>query len=384
MKSIEILERLIAFDTTSRNSNLELIQFIEEYLKKFGISSRLSYDETRTKANLFATIPGKSDQGGLILSGHTDVVPVDGQAWETKPFKATSKDGKIYGRGTADMKGFIAVVLALVPQFVELFLEEPLFLAFSYDEEVGCLGARILIDDITKSSIHPTFCIVGEPTKCEPIVAHKGIQVFRCRVHGRATHSSLTPEGCNAVEYAAQFITWLKKYAEQLKNRLTDIHFDVPYTTLTSNIIQGGTAVNIIPNVCEVDFEFRQLPNDSAEAIQKDIQNYIDTTLIPLMKKDFENANVELIELGANPSFEAKPDETMVELLKEITNVSKIKKVSYATEAGLFQKAKISTVICGPGSIEQAHRPNEFIAIDELERYEKILLSFVKQFNKKA
>jgi acetylornithine deacetylase len=203
-------------------------------------------------------------------------------------------------------------------------------------------------------------------------------------VHGRATHSSLTPEGCNAVEYAAQFITWLKKYAEQLKNRLTDIHFDVPYTTLTSNIIQGGTAVNIIPNVCEVDFEFRQLPNDSAEAIQKDIQNYIDTTLIPLMKKDFENANVELIELGANPSFEAKPDETMVELLKEITNVSKIKKVSYATEAGLFQKAKISTVICGPGSIEQAHRPNEFIAIDELERYEKILLSFVKQFNKKA
>lgn len=380
MISTELLSRLIAFDTTSRNSNLALIQFIEKYLQKYQISSQLIYDERRGKANLLATIPGKSKQNGLVLSGHTDVVPVDDQVWDTDPFTATLKNDLIYGRGTSDMKGFIAVVLALVPEFLNISLKKPLHFAFSYDEEVGCNGAYSLIDTIKKLNLSPAACIVGEPTRCEPIVAHKGIQVFHCRIHGRATHSSLIPEGCNAVEYAAQFITWLKDFAKQLKQKLTDVHFDVPYTTLTSNVVTGGTASNIIPGFCEFFFEYRELPNDSAEKIRSTIDQYIQNTLLPLMKNDFADANIELKEMAKVPSFEANQEAAFTRLMQEVTQSSTIKKVSYATEAGLFQRANISTIICGPGSIEQAHRPNEFIAVEQLSRYEKLLLQLVKTF----
>jgi len=380
MTSIELLSRLIAFDTTSRNPNLSLIQFIENYLKKYDISSQLIYDETGGKANLLATIPGKLAENGLVLSGHTDVVPVDGQQWETDPFKATIKNDRVYGRGTSDMKGFIAVVLALIPEFLKISLQKPLHFAFSYDEEVGCIGAHSLIHTMQKLNLNPAACIVGEPTKCEPIVAHKGIQVFHCKLHGLATHSSLTPEGCNAIEYAAQFITWLKNYANQLKRNMNDVHFDVPYTTLTSNVINGGTAANIIPSYCEFFFEYRELPNDSAEKIKNTIQDYIDQTLLPSMQKDFDDAKIELIEKAKVPSFEANQDAAFTRLMQDVTNISTIKKVSYATEAGLFQRANIPTIICGPGSIEEAHRPNEFVEIEQLNRYEKILLELVKAF----
>lgn len=375
-----MLKQLIAFDTTSRNSNLALIQFIQNYLTSFQIISHLTYDETKQKANIFATIPGLNTNGGLILSGHTDVVPVDGQAWDTDPFKAIIKDDRIYGRGTADMKAFIAILLAMVPDFLKIKLTKPLHFAFSYDEEVGCLGARHLIADFKNKGILPSACIVGEPTKCEPIIAHKGIQVFRCKLHGRAMHSSLVPEGCNAVEFAAIFIHWLRDLAQNFKKDFNDPAFDVPYTTLTTNVIHGGTAGNIIPSFCEFLFEFRQLPTVSAEDIKRTIANYIHERLLPEMQKEFVDANIEWTELAKIPSFEAKINDRISQLAQNVTQSTLNKKVSYATEAGLFQEAGIPTIICGPGSIEEAHRPNEFVSIEQIQCYEKILYSLVTKY----
>jgi acetylornithine deacetylase len=269
----------------------------------------------------------------------------------------------------------------MVPQFLKLHFTKSLHFAFSYDEEVGCLGARTLIADIKKEGISPSGCIVGEPTKCEPIIAHKGIQVFCCRFHGRATHSSLTREGCNAIEYAAKLISWLRELAESFKTELNDPNFDVPYTTLTTNMIHGGTAGNIIPSLCEFFFEFRQLPIVSADKIKNEIQKYIQAKLLPDMQKEFSDASIELLELEKVPSFEAKLDTPIAKLIESITQSSLNKKVSYATEAGLFTAAGIPTIICGPGSIVEAHRPNEFVSLEQIHRFEKFLYSLITKYN---
>jgi len=378
MNAVEWLSTLVAFDTTSRLSNLTLIKHIEKYLKKHNIASRVTFDITGEKANLFATIPGQDGnlQGGLILSGHTDVVPVEAQVWATDPFTAVIKNDRVYGRGTCDMKGFIAIVLSLIPTFLNLKLQKPLHFAFSYDEEVGCHGVRVLIDDMKKAGIKPAICIVGEPTLCEPIVAHKGIQVFRCRVHGKATHSSLTTKGCNAIHYAAKWIQWLAEFADQLKLQDQDKYFDVPFTTLTTNLISGGTANNIIPSFCEFFFEFRQLPQVDPKCIRQKIETYIREELLKEMRKIFKGAKVECEALAFVPSFESKMDKKFVKMM----GTTSIKKVSYATEAGLFQAADIPTIICGPGSIEEAHRPNEFISLQQIENYEKMLPEWVRAF----
>ncbi len=383
MNAQEWLSRLIAFDTTSRNSNLPLIDDVKNWFSHHHIHTRLTHDKTLQKANLFATMPARdgNTQGGIILSGHTDVVPVDGQAWETDPFEAQYIEDKIYGRGASDMKGFIAVVLALLPEFNKLSLREPIHFAFSYDEEVGCLGAPLLIADFQEIGIKPNACIVGEPTEMHPVVAHKGIHSFRCRIHGLAAHSSLTPQGCNAIEYAAQFINYLRDVADEWREKGPfDSHFDVPFTSMSTNMIHGGIANNIIPAECEFNFEFRHLPQVEPHHIIHKITTYAEQELLPRMQREHAVTQIDIDAMGAVPSFESSPDAVIYQLARDITRKTDIRKVAYATEAGLFQRANIPTIICGPGSIEQAHRANEFVSLVQLGKCEAFLRRLVQLY----
>lgn len=378
MDKEEWLSRLIAFDTTSCNTNLPLIECVGNWLDQLQIAVSLTYDSTKAKANLFATLPASdgSLNGGLILSGHTDVVPVTGQAWDSDPFCAVKRDNRIYGRGACDMKGFLAVVLSLIPEIQSNTLKYPVHIAFSYDEEVGCLGVPLLIADLQKKGIQPTACIVGEPTEMVPVVAHKGINSFKCRLHGLAAHSSLPPKGCNAIEYGAQLICWLRELAKQFKEKgFKDDLYDVPYTTLTSTMVSGGIAINTIPSSLEFLFEFRNLPQDNPAQISQTIRNYINEYLIPKMQTESIEASVEIEPISCIPAFQTSGD---VELMELLGNRDSMKKVSYATEAGLFQKARIPTIVCGPGRIMEAHKANEFVSLEQLEECEKFLRKVIR------
>lgn len=384
MNTLQWLSRLIGFDTTSRNSNLDLINCVQDWMQQHGAICRLTHDAKEKKTNLFATLPSAagSMHGGLILSGHTDVVPVDGQEWETNPFLATERDGKIYGRGACDMKGFLAVALALVPDLAQRQLAKPVHFAFSYDEEVGCRGAPLLIADLQRAGIQPEGCIVGEPTEMQPVIAHKGIQVFRCRVTGHAAHSSLTPQGCNAIDYAAELICYLRDLAQRIRAEgLRDDYFDVPYTSVSTNMIQGGNAHNTIPALCEFIFEFRHLPSIKPQTILSEIEAYISDVLLPRMQQERSTANIELENLAAAPGFEADNQSVLLQWAREIAQQADILKVAYATEAGQFQAAGIPTIVCGPGSIEQAHRANEFVEITQLERCRQFLENIIVKFD---
>lgn len=379
MTTQEWLAKLIAFDTTSHHSNLALIESIQVWFKQHDIVARVTNDPREPKSNLFGTLPANdgSMRGGLVLSGHTDVVPVAGQSWETNPFEAVKKDGKIYGRGACDMKGFIAVVLALIPEFKKLALPHPIHFAFSYDEEVGCRGAASMINDFISTGIQPSACIVGEPTNMRPVIAHKGIQVFKVKLTGLAAHSSLTPKGCNAIEYAAQLICFIRQLATRLQDNPLDALFDVPFTSISTNMIRGGIAQNIIPAYCEFDFEFRHLPQVKPSDIIQPIEAYIKQELLPCMKKSYSDASIELINIATAPSFESKDTSPIYQLSHALCNEQHQHKVAYATEAGIFQQAAIPTIVCGPGSIEQAHRANEFVAIDQLAQCEDFLRRLV-------
>lgn len=372
------LTKLIAFDTTSSNSNLPLIDCVGNWLDHLHIPFTLTYDPTKTKANLFASLPASdgSTNGGLILSGHTDVVPVSGQVWESNPFCAIKRENRIYGRGTCDMKGFLAVVLALIPEFQAKPRKHPVHVALSYDEEVGCLGVPLLIADFQQKGIQPTACIVGEPTEMVPVVAHKGINSFRCCIKGHAAHSSLTSKGCNAIEHGAKLICWLRSLAEQFKEKGFQDHlYDVPYTTLTSTMVSGGIAMNTIPASLEFLFEFRNLPHDNPDQISKAIKDYVNTYLIPEMQKESVEASIEIEPMNSIPAFQTSEEIEWGEILgKE----DKIKKVSYATEAGFFQKAAIPTIVCGPGSITEAHKANEFVSLEQLDKCETFLRTVVR------
>lgn len=381
MNTLEWLTHLVSFDTTSRNSNLALINNIKDYLQTHQIDSHLTYDDTKQKANLFATIPATNQTlaGGIILSGHTDVVPVDQQDWKTNPFEATQIGTRIYGRGTSDMKGFIAAALALVPDFIQLKLAHPIHLAFSYDEEVGCIGAPRLIAQMQEQGIQPKACIVGEPSSMQPVIAHKGIQVYRVRVHGLAAHSSLTPQGCNAIDYAAMLINYIRKIADEIRQSGPfDSHYDVPFTTISTNMITGGNAHNTIPETAEFIFELRNLPNVSPTELLARIQTFINETLIPEMRKTAKETNIQIERLGQAPSFEGNDEAMITQLTRSLCQNNETLKVAYATEAGLFSKAQIPTIICGPGSIEQAHRANEFVEVSQLQSCTDFLRSVVK------
>lgn len=370
------LETLVGFDTTSRNSNLALIETVRDWLEGQGIDAWLVHNGDGNKANLFATLPAKDggEQGGIVLSGHTDVVPVDGQVWQSDPFKLTERDGKLYGRGSCDMKGFIAVALALVPEFLAMPRNKPLHLALSYDEEVGCVGAPLMLADLRSRGIRPEGCVVGEPTGMQVVVAHKGINVYHCRVHGKSAHSSLTPQGCNAIEHAARLICRIRDAADAYRAKGPYDHFyDVPFTTMTTNRIQGGIAVNTIPNLCEFSYEFRNLPGMSVESIQSEIETYVRDELLPRMRAEYEGAAVEIRCDASAPGLEAAEEAAITQLVRELTRDTGTRKVAYGTEAGLFQSIGVPTVVCGPGSIEQAHKPDEFVALDQLQKCEDFL-----------
>ncbi|MCW8398041.1 acetylornithine deacetylase [Legionella sp. PATHC038] len=380
MNTLDWLKKLIAFDTTSRNSNLSLIETLANALNDHQINPILIHDDQGLKANLLASIPNRYGRfdGGLILSGHTDVVPVDGQTWDNDPFRATVKDEKVYGRGACDMKGFIAVVMNLIPKFKALNLEFPIHFAFSYDEEIGCLGAPSLIDKMTQLNYKPLACIVGEPTSMQPVIGHKGIQCYRCQIHGVAAHSSLTPQGCNAIEHAASLITYLRNIAHHLKSQgHRDIAYDVPYTTISTNLIQGGNAYNTIPSLCEFIFEIRNLVADNPDELHQQIVDYIETQLLPTLRKEQMNTNIILDRLANAPGLDTPPSEPIVRAAQLICDNEQLLKVAYATEAGLFQHAKIPTIVCGPGSIEQAHRANEFVSLEQLHRCEQFIIKFL-------
>lgn len=373
LSSVEMLRALVAFPTVSRDSNLALIHYVRDALAPCEADVRLTYDDGRRKANLFATL-GPRGAGGIALSGHTDVVPVEGQAWDTDPFSMVEKDGRLYGRGTSDMKGFIACVLALVPEFMERGLKAPLHLAFSYDEEVGCIGVGRLISDLRSAGIRPRSCIVGEPTEMRPVIAHKGKKGYRCTVRGLAGHSAYAPHGVNAVEYAAEAVAFLKGLARRHRDRGPyDRGFDIAHTTVHTGVIRGGTALNVIPHDCAFDFEFRHLPGDDPDRLLHEFEDYLRGKLEPEMRAVHAAAGFDIEPLSAIPVLDTGPESEVVALAQELSGNSEFGKVSFGTEGSQFQQAGIPTVICGPGSIAQAHKPNEYVTLDQIKRCEAFL-----------
>ena len=376
MNTINRLSRLIAFDTTSRHSNLALIHDCADYLESLGLKPWLSHNADQSKANLFATIAAAdgNTEGGLILSGHTDVVPTDGQAWQSDPYRADIREGRLYGRGSADMKGFIAAVLAAAPAMVQAGLKRPLHIALSYDEEIGCLGAPVMIAELQKRGLTPEHCIVGEPTSMRMVVAHKGIHTFRCAVHGKAAHSSLTPQGVNAIEYAAKLIVFINELAGRLKARHdTDPDYDVPFSTLSVNTIAGGIAGNIVPQLCEFEFDYRNLPHMSPADITAPIEAHIREVLQPQMQAVDAACRIDMRHGENVPAMPEAEAALLHDLITQLVQDSSRLKVAYATEGGQFQQAGIPTVICGPGNIEQAHKADEFVELSQLARCDAFL-----------
>ena len=362
---------------------MQLIEAIDAWFKLHDIDSQIIHGHATSKANLLATIPAENGQtqGGIILSGHTDVVPVAGQLWDTDPFVATEKDGRIYGRGACDMKGFIAVVLALVPEFKKLKLLKPIHFSFSYDEEIGCIGVDFLLAHLKKVGIKPEGCIVGEPSNMRPIIGEKSRQVYHCQIQGLSAHSSLVNRGCNAIEYASRLICYIKKRADHLKEKGPfDPDFDLPFTTITTTIVSGGTASNVIPGNCELIFEVRYLPNFPVEKLRSQIENYIHDKLLPEMKKVFPEAAIYLDQTSDASGFNAEDDAAITKIVRKFTGVDTRLKVSYTTEAGIFEDAHIPAIVCGPGNIEQAHRPNEFVSIEQLKRCESVFRNIIHSF----
>ena len=372
ISSVEMIGRLVAFDTTSRESNLGLIEFVRDYLDSFGVKSELVHDAERRKANLFATI-GPPDRGGVMLSGHSDVVPVDGQDWDGDPFAVRESDGKLYGRGTADMKSFIAATLAMAPEFCAARLQIPVHIAVTYDEEVGCLGVRPLIAALAGRAVRPRLCIIGEPTSMQPVIAHKGKKSLRCHVQGRESHSALTHVGVNAIEAAAEIVAYIRGLARRKRDEGPfDPSFTPPYTTIQTGIIAGGTALNIVPRECRFDFEIRNLPADDPDALVAEIRRHA-ATLLPEMQRVSPATGIAFEEINEIPALAASPEDAVARLAQSLTGANAVGKVSFGTEGGLYHRAGIPTVICGPGSIEQAHRPNEFIALDQVRQCDGFL-----------
>jgi acetylornithine deacetylase len=372
ISSIEMIGRLVGFDTTSRDSNLALIDFVRNYLSDHGVKSELVHDQSRRKANLYATI-GPGDRGGVLLSGHSDVVPIDGQDWESDPFRTRDSDGKLYGRGTSDMKSFLATVVAMVPDFVAAKLKTPVHIALTYDEEVGCLGVRPLLAALAKRPVKPKLCIIGEPTSMQPVIAHKGKRSLRCHVHGLESHSALTHVGVNAIEAAAEIVAHIRGVARRMRDEGPfDPTFVPPYTTIQTGVIAGGTALNIVPRECHFDFEIRGLPNADVEALCDELRKFA-ATLLPEMQRVGPQTGIVFEELNDTPGLGMAPEDEIVRLVQSLGGANGLGKVSFTTEGGLYQQAGIPTVICGPGSIEQAHKPNEFIALDQVQQCEHFL-----------
>ena len=376
---MSILADLIGFDTTSRNSNLELIRYVEDYLSQHGVQSTLVHDDSGHKANLYATI-GPAELGGVMLSGHTDVVPVDGQRWASDPFVLEPIDDKVFGRGSADMKGFIACVLEWVPEMVAASLTTPIHIALSYDEEVGCIGVRRLLDLMEKMPVVPSMAIIGEPTNMEIVVAHKGKRGIRVNVRGASAHSAYPTEGVNAIEVAAQLIAHISEVQQDIeKNGPFDPGYRVPHTTLHVGTVRGGTALNIVPNECSFDFEIRHLPEHEIDPLIDTVQRYARDNLEPTMRLKNPDCGIDFTELFGYPALFTAPDAPVVAFVHSLLECDRaVEQISFGSEAGLFsRRIGIPAVVCGPGSILQAHRPDEYVSIEQLETCRTMLRRLV-------
>lgn len=362
----DILARLVAFDTTSHKSNMGLVEFVREFLDRHGVTSHPVAAPDGEKANLFATI-GPEHVPGIGLSGHTDVVPVEGQAWASDPFTLTGRNGRLHGRGAADMKGFLACVLAAVPDFARRRLKTPIHLVFSYDEEIGCIGVRPLIARLGRDLVRPRLVIVGEPSAMQVVDAHKGPVRWQVEVTGRAAHSSMAPLGVNAITIAGRLLAELDRIERELAALPPNARFDPPYSTLQVTHIAGGTATNIVPASCAMSFDVRALPGFHAETIEARLRAFAETELVPEMRRTAPESGVTITRMNEVPAFAAGPGSEAVALALGWAGANETRAVSYATEAGLFQDADVPAVVCGPGSIAQAHTANEWIAVDQLE-----------------
>jgi acetylornithine deacetylase len=373
MDSIALLGRLIAFPTVSRDSNLQLIDWVRTLLVERGIECRLVPDATGTKANLYATI-GPSDRPGVMLSGHTDVVPVDGQDWTYPPFALSRRDERLHGRGTADMKGFVACALAAALRAAGRELRAPLHLAFSYDEEVGCIGVRRLIDVLSKAPARPAFCIVGEPTSMAVATGHKGKTALRATCVGREAHSALAPLAVNALHLGCDLVGAIRtRQAEIAGAGARDGDYDVPYTTLHVGRMSGGTALNIVPNRCEVEFEIRNLAADDPGALVDEIR--ADAGRIAAAARgQAAEAEIRIEVENSYPGLGTPPDAEVVAFVKSLTGANGTIKVAFGTEGGLFsERLGIPTVVCGPGSMAQGHRPDEYVSEEQMGRCDAML-----------
>lgn len=377
--TLEMIEKLVGFPTVSRDSNLPLIEFVKEYLASWGIESHLVYNDEKTKANLYATV-GPDVEGGIVLSGHTDVVPVDGQAWVTDPFKVIEKDGKLYGRGTADMKSFSAIGLSLVPEMLNAGLKRPIHFALSYDEEVACLGAPDMIEAMGKTVPKPHGVIVGEPTNMRAVTAHKAILDVVTRVKGHEVHSSLVHTGVSAVMVAARLITWWED--RMLKGALNadeNSAFVPPYTTFHCGQIEGGTAHNITAKDCWFVTDVRALPSETPHQHLEAYQKHLDEIVIPAMQKIHSDTGITLEIIADVPGLRPEEGGAAEQFVRSITGDNGQHVVAYGTEGGQFQDGGFSTIVCGPGSIEQAHQPNEFIELSEVEACKKFIKNIISR-----
>lgn len=374
-RSRALLQTLVGFDTTSRESNLQLIAFVRDYLASHGVASELIYNEARTKANLFASI-GPVEVPGIVLSGHTDVVPVDGQPWSVSPFELTERDGRLFGRGTADMKGYIACVLALVPALVAATLRRPVHIALSYDEEVGCLGVRSLLSVLAQRPVKPMLCIIGEPTELKPVLGHKGKLAMRCDVHGAACHSAYAPHGVNAIEHAAELIGELGRIGQRLRDK-QDARFDPPFSTVQTGVIGGGKALNIVPADCRFDFEVRALPGQAPQAVADELRAYAEQQVLPRMQAVSAQSAIRFTQLSAYPGLMTDQRSEAAELIAAFCGSRAFGTVAFGTEGGLFDAVGIPTVVCGPGSMDQGHKPDEFVSVAQLAQCDQMLHSML-------
>ena len=369
--SVALVSQLIAFDTTSRGSNLALIDFAQEMLERAGARCRRSFDAARIKANLFASF-GPEEDGGYVLSGHTDVVPVDGQEWSSDPFKAEVRDGKLYGRGACDMKGYIGVALSLLPQIARAKLKLPLHFALSFDEEVGCAGVTALLEDLKAAAIKPALAIIGEPTEMKVVGAHKSGAVIHTHCHGREGHSSAPEKGANAVMMAGEFVKMLDDVWNELRAD-ADPRFEPPHSTVQANMIQGGSAVNILGRDATVTWEYRALPDRDASKIVETVRARADASILPKYRARAAEARIDTVVQATYPGLVLDEASPAIALAREVSGANAVETVAYGTEAGHFQRAGIPAVICGPGSIDQAHKADEFVALSELAKCEDFL-----------
>jgi acetylornithine deacetylase len=363
----DLLARLVAFDTTSHKSNLPLMRFVQDYLRQHGVESTLIPTPDGQKASLFATI-GPAGVGGIALSGHTDVVPVEGQAWSSEPFTLLERDGRLYGRGTCDMKGYLACVLAMVPGLRARKLTTPVHIAFSYDEEVGCTGVRPMVAELGRSLPLPRMVLVGEPTGMAVVDAHKGPMRWVVRLAGKAAHSSMPHLGVNAVTYAGHLLGELARIEAELKETGLNPRFDPPYTTLQVTQIAGGNASNIVPAACWFGWEIRRLPGFDGKALDARFRRFAEQRCMIAMRQAAPEAGVSIEITNEVPPFQADASSDIVPLALKLAQQNETFAVCYATEASLFQDGGAPAVVCGPGDIAQAHTPDEYLEVAELEK----------------